>query len=121
MSFINNNHIRIFDRQRQIALKLAFTLEISVIKEDKVDEAAVEIRQVMRNNPFPNILARGLGGKEHHPFAFPYHHAFQQHQANKGFPETDTVAQQRTAVILGNRDQVFVGILLIFIEHRKEF
>ena len=94
--------------------------EITIV-ENKINEAAVEVWQVALNCTLPHILTCRLGGEKHDAATFADDHALQQHQADKGFAETDTVTEKSGTETVGNLDQIFVGVLLVAGKNGEDF
>jgi hypothetical protein len=47
------------------------------------------------------------------------HHALDEHQSDIGFSQSDSVAQETTAIAPSHGNEVFVGVLLVFRKERK--
>ncbi len=41
-----------------------------------------------------------------------------EHQANKGFPQTDSVTHERASILAGNADELVITLLLAEVENR---
>lgn len=95
-------------------------LQISVVVQYEAHKSAVEVRQVMPDRRFPDILPGRLRREEHYPLALAHHHPLQQHEPDKGFAQTHAVTEKGAVVLLGDMDQILIGILLILVEHAED-
>ena len=115
MSFVDEHHVGIPQRAADVPPPLArLALQIGVVVSDEVDERTIEVRQVLLDHRFPNILARGFRREEDYPFALVHDKSFDEHEADERFTKPHAVAQKRTAVASGDADEVFVSVALVF-------
>ena len=71
--FVYQHYVGIAQRQFHIARPVAFALQVSVVIEDKIYKAAVQVWQILTNGMPPYILARGLGSEQNDTLAISYH------------------------------------------------
>ena len=80
-------------------------LELAVLAE--------QVRQALPQGALPHRFAPGLGHKERHLQAVMHDQAFDQHQADIGLAEADTIAKKGTSIAIGPLQQGVVALALI--------
>ena len=86
-----------------------------IVNHDLTAENAPCSGDVPADQDLPHCVAGGFRDDHGHPLAL-VDHALDEHEGDKGFPETDAVAKQRPVIPVGNAQELAVGVLLIFAE-----
>src|SRR5437879_3878165 len=76
------------------------------------------MRGVFPERADPDGIAGGLGREESDSLPLFFNQVFDQHHADEGLPEADTIAEQSTAEAAGDLQQVVEAVLLIFVQLR---
>ena len=67
--------------------------EVGVVENLKRQEPVEQVRKIAPNVAFPDGFAARFRDEQDHALFLKHHEALDQHQADKGFPKTDTVAK----------------------------
>src|SRR5262245_17356634 len=102
MRFVNDDGVCMLKSQFDLALPFPLPLQIGVVINLEVDEAAEDVGQMPLQNSLPHILASGFWREENDLFRVFENQPLNEHQTDIRFPKTDAVAEKCAAVAVGN-------------------
>jgi hypothetical protein len=101
VGLVDDHRIGLRQRQGHLARPPALALQIGVVVDDQVDEAAEHLRQIVLQIPLPHVFAHRFGGEQNDLFSLLEDQPLNQHEADEGFAQADAIAEKRAPVTAG--------------------
>src|SRR5438067_2211723 len=100
--------------------KVPAAQEIGVVQDHQIAELTEQVWQPFAKNSFPNCFAPRLWYKKGDAFSLPLDEIFNQHESDKGFPQTNAITQERTPVLLGDFYKFVKSVFLVLVQYRVD-
>ncbi len=119
--FVDDHYVSQLRDAAEALRKVALATQVRVAENGKITEVGAaadtsDMRKPLAQVRLPDTFLRCLGRKEHDALSLVQDEALDQHQAHEGLAETDTVAEERAAVLACDLHERPIGFLLITVD-----